>query len=360
MIETEKTSENVVFPLIADAAAYQPSTIDLLRDSRAREVWLSIFERHTPGLEKLARLSQGDTPGARRRASEMSAGFLKVLADYRKNPTAHGHPSVIRFCSLRQAWLERYGFDDPYKPIKQAENEAAMKLLPPLLHELDAMEETHRLRALIENIFAGNIFDLGCAGTTAMYESGEADFHRVRTRLPARPWCVDDFDRLARRFTAVLHEKAVVFVDNAGADVLLGMVPFARHLLQRGTRVVLTANTNPALNDITHAELVPLIGRIAGFDGVYRRALDSGRLELVPSGNGIPLIDLSRVGMELARASEGADLLVLEGMGRSLESNYRVRFKADTLKVAMVKEQHVAETIGTKLYGVVCRFEPQD
>ncbi len=44
--------------------------------------------------------------------------------------------------------------------------------------------------------------------------------------------------------------------DNAGTDVVLGMVPLARELLRRGTNVVLSANSTPALNDITHPELV--------------------------------------------------------------------------------------------------------
>lgn len=348
-----------MFPLIADPAVYQPSTIDLLADDRARSIWLGIFEHHTPGLEKLAAAALGDTVDAKRRAAAMTGEFLQILTDFRRDPTAHGHPSVIRFCTLRQGLLDKHGFDDPYLPIKQTENEAAMKLLPGLLVELDAMDEATRLRTLIENIFAGNIFDLGCAGTIAMYESGQVDFHKVRAQLPPRPWCVDDLDMLSARFAGTRYEKAVVFVDNAGADVLLGMAPFVRHLLQRGTRVVLTANTRPALNDITHDELVPLIHRITEFDAVYRDGLRSGQLTMVASGNGIPLIDLSRVSVELAQVSRGADLLVLEGMGRSLESNYRARFTADTLKVAMVKEQQVAETVGTKLYGVVCRFEPR-
>ncbi len=37
---------------------------------------------------------------------------------------------------------------------------------------------------------------------------------------------------------------------------MLGMVPLARELLRRGTNVVLSANSTPALNDITHPELV--------------------------------------------------------------------------------------------------------
>jgi type II pantothenate kinase len=43
--------------------------------------------------------------------------------------------------------------------------------------------------------------------------------------------------------------------------VVLGMVPLARELLHRGTNVVLTANSTPALNDITHAELVTPLSR---------------------------------------------------------------------------------------------------
>jgi type II pantothenate kinase len=43
--------------------------------------------------------------------------------------------------------------------------------------------------------------------------------------------------RRRRRFAAVRHRKALLFVDNAGADVLLGMLPLARELLKRGTQV---------------------------------------------------------------------------------------------------------------------------
>ena len=31
--------------------------------------------------------------------------------------------------------------------------------------------------------------------------------------------------------------QAVIFVDNAGSDVVLGILPFARELLRRGTKV---------------------------------------------------------------------------------------------------------------------------
>lgn len=48
---------------------------------------------------------------------------------------------------------------------------------------------------------------------------------------------VDNLDEALDRFRRQPHRKAVLFVDNAGADVLLGMLPFARQLLKAGTKV---------------------------------------------------------------------------------------------------------------------------
>jgi Damage-control phosphatase ARMT1-like domain len=51
------------------------------------------------------------------------------------------------------------------------------------------------------------------------------------------------------------YRRVIIFVDNAGADVVLGMLPFARELLRRGCEVVLAANSLPAINDVTATEL---------------------------------------------------------------------------------------------------------
>jgi hypothetical protein len=48
---------------------------------------------------------------------------------------------------------------------------------------------------------------------------------------------LDDLDTILTRFQQHSYSKAMLFVDNAGADVLLGMVPFARELLKRKTQV---------------------------------------------------------------------------------------------------------------------------
>lgn len=56
---------------------------------------------------------------------------------------------------------------------------------------------------------------------------------------------VDDFDAFKMRMLGSgekkphLYKKALLFVDNSGADVVLGMLPLARELLRRGTEVSL-------------------------------------------------------------------------------------------------------------------------
>jgi hypothetical protein len=76
---------------------------------------------------------------------------------------------------------------------------------------------------------------------------------------------------------------------------LQGMLPLARELLKRGTEVVLAANTLPSINDITAAELKPLLAAAAEVDNIIRRAAVEQTLRVVESGNDMPVIDLRRV-----------------------------------------------------------------
>ena len=56
----------------------------------------------------------------------------------------------------------------------------------------------------------------------------------------------------------------------AGADVVLGMLPFARELLRGGAEVVLVANSLPAINDVTAPELRQLIDAASAFCPVLK------------------------------------------------------------------------------------------
>lgn len=352
-------AETAVLPLLADPAGYEPNTIDMVVNAAAREYWLDLFERQIPRVIRLAAASQDNTDDAHRRAAAFGGQFGAIVRQVRREPLTFRSLSIILLCTIRENLLNRHGFPDVYKAIKHRENEAALKLLPGVLEEIDAVaDERDRLLMLIQNAFAGNIFDLGCEGTVQMFEAGEIGFHHTRDKYTARPWLVDDFDPLAERMAAHRHRKAVIFVDNAGGDIVLGMTPIVRELLRRETSVVMSANSLPALNDVTHDELVALMAEVAAMDPIIRDGLDQGRLMIVASGNGIPGIDLRTVTPQLAEATADADLLIIQGMGRALETNYGARFTCDSLKMAMVKEQDVADLLGGKLYDVVCRFEP--
>ena len=51
------------------------------------------------------------------------------------------------------------------------------------------------------------------------------------------------------------------------------------------------------------------------------------KLFIIGNGQGSPCLDLRRVPDTLADATAGADLVILEGMGRSIITNYKTHFK---------------------------------
>ena len=148
-----------------------------------------------------------------------------------------------------------------------------------------------------------------------------------------------------------------MFVDNSGADVVLGMLPIARELARRGCKVVLAANEVPSINDVTAAELEDLLPRVAELDETFAEAVECGAIAVCSSGSDLPVIDLRRVSKRLAATVDDADFVILEGMGRAIETNLEAAFDCDALRIGMVKHPEVAQCLGGELYDCVCRFE---
>lgn len=67
----------------------------------------------------------------------------------------------------------------------------------------------------------------------------------------------------------------------AGSDVVLGMIPFMRELLKRGTEVVLCVNSVPSINDITVPEMQGIMNRVCAIDEVLCEYYESGKWRLV-------------------------------------------------------------------------------
>ena len=51
------------------------------------------------------------------------------------------------------------------------------------------------------------------------------------------------------------------------------------------------------------------------------------------------------------------DLVVIEGMGRTLHTNLYAKMKCECLKLAVVKNRWLALRLGGDMYAVICKYE---
>ncbi|CAI7812985.1 unnamed protein product, partial [Closterium sp. NIES-53] len=387
---------------------------------------LSLRPSLLPSLSIQAVGSEGATEDAKRRGDAFALAFRAHLTRLREEPAAYGRLGLATLLEMREECLREFHFFDAYRAVKQRENDVSLSVLPDLLAELDSIPPEERLLTVMGGVLAANIFDWGSRECVKLYRSGTIlEIYRMSRDKMKRPWRVDDFDSFHQRWQHRPYGKALLFVDNAGADVVLGMLPLAREMLRAGTNVVLVANSLPAINDVTADELTAVVAEAAQYCPVLRAAAEAGGvmeqaalwstqesqggneqqgegrqaavqseqvlvqnqqqeqqkqeeqgqqqqqqqqgggkkqqvfLSVVASGSGSPCIDFRQVTWELAQACQGADLVVLEGMGRSLHTNYDTRFTCDSLKLAMIKNERLARRlVGGSMYDCVCRFQP--
>ncbi|XP_016565637.2 damage-control phosphatase At2g17340 isoform X2 [Capsicum annuum] len=314
----ESSGELVPFPLLMTPieSNYRTCTIpyrfpsDNPKKPTPTELsWIYLFMNSIPSFRKRAE-SDDTVPDAPLRAEKFAQRYAEILEDIEKDPESHGGPpDCILLCRLREQVLREVGFRDIFKKVKLAE-----------LFSEDGMS-----------------FLASCQN------------------LVPRPWVIDDLDIFIKKWSKKTWKKAVIFVDNSGADVILGILPFARELLRHGVQVVLAANDLPSINDVTYPELVDIISKLKDEHGKLI-GVDTSNLLVANSGNDLPVIDLTTVSQELAYLAIDADLVILEGMGRGIETNLYARFKCDSLKIGMVKHPEVAQFLGGRLYDCVFKF----
>ena len=344
------------FVKLADPASYVACSWELVEDRAGLDYWVDFFSTHIDvilGLGVEAAVARGEAEAdALGRAAACRAAYLPFFANVRADPAKYGRVTILTLDEWRDGFLRRHGFDDAFVDLKNRENGRMLPLLPVVCEQLDAMNEAESLRAAVEGVFAGNIFDMGAKATAARFRSESPDFFQTRRLLPGRPWRVDEYDALAAAFLGKTHRKAAFFIDNAGSDFLLGAIPLCRWLARRGTKIVVAANERPSLNDMTAADVRAWWPRILEVEP----SLEKLPFQIVSTGTGEPLIDLSAVSDELNEVAADADLVILEGMGRGVESNLNAAFNCDAANMAMLKDEAVAARLGGKVFDVVCRF----
>ena len=64
----------------------------------------------------------------------------------------------------------------------------------------------------------------------------------------------------------------------------------------------------------------------------------------------------SRLNLDLclAMVKHNVDLIVLEGMGRTLHTNFHAKMTCECLKLAVVKNRWLARRLGGDMYAVIC------
>ncbi len=344
---------------LADPSTYVACSWDLSTDPAGREHWVSFFIRHFDTILRQAIESEADggipESQSRPRAESAKRELTAKLEAYAKAPTAFGRVTILVLDEWRDQVLRSHGFVDAFRVLKRRENDKMLPLLPQVCRQIDDLQPdpSAQLRAVIEGVFAGNIFDMGAEATAKAFLGASPDFFATRSKLKPRPWLIDDYDRLAARLLGEGgYRRCVFLIDNAGSDFLLGALPMMRWLAQRGTEVVLAANERPTLNDMTIHDVNGLWPTIVAAEP----SLAHLPIQRVSTGTGEPLIDMSAVSPELNDAAVGADLLVFEGMGRGVETNLDCEFAIDTLNLAMLKDHVIAARCGGELYDCVCRF----
>jgi uncharacterized protein with ATP-grasp and redox domains len=341
------------FCKLADPAKYLACPWDLTADASGRRYWVDLFKRLLPNALGLGIAQADDQADARFRAAACTEEFFRTFDAFAADPASHGRVDIIVLDRWRDGILRKHGFIDPYFQLKERENARVLPLLPLVCRELDALTGREQFHALLTGVLAGNIFDMGAEAVARDFLAAGRDFHKTRQSLRPRPWLIDEFDALERRMlNGPIHRKAVYFVDNAGSDFLLGAIPLMRWLARRGTQVVLAANSGPTLNDMTIDEVNFWWPKIMETEP----SLADLPIQSVATGTSEPLIDLSSVSEALNSAADDADLVILEGMGRGVESNLEANFSCDALNIAMIKDHGVALRHGGEVFDCVCRF----
>lgn len=358
------------FSLLADPAGYVPcSTDDMRVETDYRDHWVRHFMSHFEVVVQLAVETYG--PEAAPRAEACRAELVGKLRHIQAHPEAYPRLDLLLLDELRQEVLIAHGLPDPFEKAKSRENEACLPIYPEVVAELDShTDEGEALLLAVEGVFAGNIFDQGVTSTLKFFGQEKPDFLKIRDDLDGkRPWLMDDFDAFKGRLrgggtghghaagAGAHYRQAMFFCDNAGADLILGVLPFCRLLAKLGTRVLIAANRLPALNDMTITELRALLPRIQAMDPALDALVRGGRIVPIDSGNTNPMIDLREVSEEVKACAARTDLLILEGMGRAVEANLYAAFTVDSLKLAMIKDEIVAKRRGGKLFDTVCKFD---
>ena len=345
--------------LLKDPDNYVLYDWDLVEDTESQVYWLEHFVGQFDQTLKCAGGRYGleaDGPERIQAAREHFGRILEHLG-LRPDSLPGGKLGVIDVCRLREMVLRGHDIGDPFANLKARENRIALECYPKTIENYSGLSGREKWLALARGVFAGNLFDVGSpAGMDA--PDAPPDFFQSVDNVKPRPWLIDGFDAFYEDASRPggSWRKAVVFIDNAGSDFILGLMPLLKELASGGASIVLAANELPSLNDLTAEDARMCLDHIVRVDADLGALAADDKFEVVSSGNDLPLIDLTDISDALDTAAAGADLVILEGMGRGIESNFNTAFNADAVRLAVLKDPQVAKHVGGELFDCIFKY----
>ncbi|KAG5682011.1 hypothetical protein PVAND_011406 [Polypedilum vanderplanki] len=269
--------------------------------------------------------------------------------------------SVRQLLMLNERLLNKYGFFDVWRLQKLEENTKALSLLGARLEKVDNISDN---RKRWENLFCGllasNIFDSGSSAVQDILSNNiNFGFHDALDKIQRRPWLIDNFDEFFDTIEKRPFKCIAFFCDNSGIDFVLGVLPLTVEFLKMNTKVILIGNSSPSLNDITYNELKDVVQQACESSDIIRKSYENKCLILGENGNHgccLNFMDIDENVLDTMISME-VDLIVIEGVGRSIHTNFNAKFKCQSLKLAVIKNKFLAECLGGVLFDAICKYE---
>ncbi|RKP20961.1 B56-domain-containing protein [Rozella allomycis CSF55] len=283
-----------------------------LSNSEMAMYWLDLMEETTLIWKNLRLESDQE------KLEKFSKLFIEHLNRLKANSVVYGPLSIPNLFNLRELCLREVGIEDIFGNVKMNETRKAMDLLPVLLNKLDQLSLKDLVSQLLENIFVE-------AKQKIKYVSNKNDYDITKDMIKRKE-----------------YTKLVFFVSNSGIDLILGVLPFVRYFLKRKCHVCLAALSRPSVTNVTAKELSEILEQVE--DQIIKNSYKDGLLKVFETGSGSPCLDMRKIDSKISEYALDADLIVLEGMGRAIYTNYDAKFHCDCLKLAVVKNDVIAKT----------------
>ena len=245
--------------------------------------------------------------------NELQLRVVRELMRYLVDLDLTGSPPVASE-QVHKIIREITGSVDPYKKIKQRQNEFAMELYPKLKDMLDSSED--RLLTAIKLAIAGNVIDFGAAV--------RFDVKSTIKKVLAANFTIDAYDKFKRSLAAA--NKILYIGDNAGEIVFDKLL--IEELVNKDLEILYAVKPGPIINDATVKDAHDI-----GLDKYAK---------IITTGAQTPGVVLELCSSEYLKHYNTSDIIIAKGQG-----NYEgLPAKPNLFKLLMVKCDLVAREIG--------------